>query len=332
MKKNIINFTILLIITGLVLYFSLKDNYETIIKEIFNMNPFYLLLALICFLVYLILKGVILGNITRKFQPNYKNKSSIRMTFETTFFHAITPFATGGQPYEIYRLNKDGVNSMSAANVSIQAFIVYQIVLVLLGIGAMVYNFYFKLFPQTGVIKDLVILGFSINILVIVFLFIITYTKRLKKIILEFIVTILCKTRIIKNGAAVNEKLTTYLSDFDKGAKLLLEDKKQFVKLLLIQFISLAAFYATPYFVILAANNYSVNLIESIVTTAYIMIIGSFVPIPGGTGGIEYGFVQFFGNFITGGALNAMMLVWRFITYYLGMILGMICLVLRKKA
>ena len=68
----------------------------------------------------------------------------------------------------------------------------------------------------------------------------------------------------------------------------------------------------------------------SIVTCAYIMIIGSFVPIPGATGGLEFGFVQFFGNFITGSKLSAMMLVWRFITYYFGMIVGAIALNIKK--
>ena len=61
------------------------------------------------------------------------------------------------------------------------------------------------------------------------------------------------------------------------------------------------------------------------------MTIGSFVPIPGGTGGIEYGFVFFYGHLVKGSVLNATMLVWRFITYYFGMIVGAITLTLKRK-
>ena len=68
----------------------------------------------------------------------------------------------------------------------------------------------------------------------------------------------------------------------------------------------------------------------ALVTSSYVMLIGSFVPIPGGTGGLEYGFVQFYGNFITGSKLSAMMLVWRFITYYFGLIVGAIALNIKK--
>ena len=60
------------------------------------------------------------------------------------------------------------------------------------------------------------------------------------------------------------------------------------------------------------------------------MLLGSFVPMPGGTGGLEYGFLAFYGNFLTGSALTALMLLWRFITYYLGMILGAIALNVKR--
>lgn len=68
----------------------------------------------------------------------------------------------------------------------------------------------------------------------------------------------------------------------------------------------------------------------TIVSSAYVMLMGSFVPIPGGTGGLEFGFVTFFGNFIRGSKLSALMLVWRFITYYFCMILGAIALNIKK--
>ena len=75
----------------------------------------------------------------------------------------------------------------------------------------------------------------------------------------------------------------------------------------------------------------SVNLFLTIITSAYVMLIGSFVPIPGGSGGLEYGFIAFFGNFVSGGKLTAAMLIWRFITYYLGIIAGAVIMNIKEK-
>ena len=100
---------------------------------------------------------------------------------------------------------------------------------------------------------------------------------------------------------------------------------------ILYNFIALCFLYLIPLFILYAMGNFnSFNAGIAIVTSAYVMIIGSFVPIPGGTGGLEYGFVQFYGNFITGSKLSAMMLVWRFITYYFAMIVGAIALNIKK--
>ena len=330
MKKNIINFLILIVITILVLYLSLRNNYIEIINTIKNMNLLLFLLAIIVFILYIFIKSIIMKVVVNNFKNDYTIKKSFRMGLETNFFHAITPFATGGQPYEIYRLNKDGISVINAANISIQNFIIYQTALVLLGIFAVTYNYIFKLYPDITLLRNLVLIGFIINFLVIVVLFSITYFKKGNKVVINFIINILSKLKIIKNKEEKINQFEKYLSDFNDGAKILLKNKKKFIMLILLQLLSLSLLYLVPYFIVKGVG-LNISIINVIVTSAYVMLIGAFVPIPGGTGGLEYGFISFYGNFITGPKINAIMLIWRFVTYYFGMILGAIILGLRKK-
>ena len=74
------------------------------------------------------------------------------------------------------------------------------------------------------------------------------------------------------------------------------------------------------------------NVMNTLTSSAYVLLIGAFVPIPGASGGIEYGFVKFFGNFLSNSMTNAVLLVWRFITYYFGMIIGMIAFNLDERS
>ena len=95
--------------------------------------------------------------------------------------------------------------------------------------------------------------------------------------------------------------------------------------MILVNLIALSFLYIIPMFVLFAMGDFSsLNVFNTIITSAYVMLIGSFVPIPGGTGGLEYGFVKFYGTFIGGSVLTSIMLIWRFITYYFGLIIGAI--------
>ena len=330
MKNKIITFLVILIATIIVLYFSLKDDYVTIINTIFSINKFWFLFSFLLLFSYYILRSISIHSITKEFNKQFKLKDAFRLVLETNFFHAVTPFATGGQPYEIYYLNKNKVNLPDAIAISISNFIVYQVALVFLGIVAIIANQIFGIITS-GFLKKLITLGFIINFAVIVILLWISKAKKTDKNIVYFIIDLLHKIRIVKDEKALKEKFKLYLKDFNSGSELLFKNNKKFIILVLLQLISLIALYLIPFCLFLGTNINNIYPTTSIIIMYYVMLIGSFVPIPGGTGGLEYGLVTFFGKYITSSKLNAIMLVWRFITYYFGMILGAIILNIKKE-
>lgn len=330
--KKVIEFFVILVMTAIVLYFSLKDNYQEIMHQIMTINKFWLFVAFALVICYWFFKAMVLKTSVSNFNKDYSLKKAFRLIVETNFFHAITPFASGGQPYEIYSLKRDKLRFSEATNVSIQNFIVYQIALVILGITAIICNYYLAIFPDSSFLKYLVTIGFICNFLVIVGLFILTFAKKINKFLLRSIIFILSKLRIVKDKEKTIDKFQKYLNDFHQGATILMKDKKTFMFMILCNFVALFCLYLIPMVLLFGTGDYtSMNGFESIITSAYVMLIGSFVPIPGGTGGLEYGFIVFYSTFIKGSVLNAIMLMWRFITYYFGMILGAIVLNFKRK-
>ena len=329
MKKKIISFIVILIVTIVVLYLSLKDNFDTIINTILGINKLWLLVAFIFLFGYYFCKSIVMHTFAREFKPKFRFREALRLTLETNFFHAITPFASGGQPYEIYSLNKKGIKVVDATNISIECFIVYQIALVILGVIAVVCNNIFHIL-NSSVLSHLLTLGFMVNVLVVVALFWITLSKEAPSKVIKFFINLLGKIKIIKNKDQVKEKIDNYLKEFNDGAKTLFKNWKRFISMILVQFVSLLCLYVIPVALFYGLGIYNVTAFMTIVSMAYVMLIGSFVPIPGGTGGLEYSFISLFSSFITGPVLNAIMLVWRFITYYFGMILGAIVLSFKK--
>ena len=317
-------------VLAIVLYFSLKDNYEEIIEAIANMNYLWIAVALMTLIFYRILTSLGYYLIIRLNGENVSFLRCLLINFIILFFHGVTPFAGGGQPMEIYYLHNEKIPVTKATNITLQNFIVYQVALVGVGIFALIYNAFYGLFPNDHLIKRLVIFGFLINLAVLVITFVLSFGKRFNQFVSKKVVRFLGKVKIIRDEEKYQDKIQGYLTNFYRNASELKKHKLVVLECIGVNILGLVIMYSMP-FAVAQGMGVDVSLVSAIVATAYIMIIGSFVPIPGGTGGIEYGFVFFFGYFVTGGVLKAMMLVWRFISYYLAMILGGCALSLYRK-
>ena len=334
MKKNkikyIFNFLLIAIVLSIVLYFSLKDNYQEIISTILKMNYIWIFAAILALIIYRLCASLGHYYIIKANNGKVSYLKCFQINLMILFFHGITPFAGGGQPMEIYFLHKEGIPVTKATNITLQNFIVYQIALILTGLIALIYNHIFNVFPNDSLIKYLVVLGFIINTLVLVVTFILSFGKKTNKFIIEKGIHFLAKIKIIKEEKKTQEKCQKYLQSFHDNAIELKKNKKIVAFMELINIIGLMTMYSMPY-PILRGMGININIFKVITAIAYVMIIGSFVPIPGGTGGIEYSFIFFFQYLISGSILHAAMLVWRLISYYLGMIFGAIALSLYRK-
>lgn len=330
--KNKLNIVILILVTVLVLYISLKDNFLEVIDGLTKINIFWIIIALIFALGYYYFRTLSLLTFVKKFKDDISFKKIFKIVFVTQFFDGITPSSSGGQPYQIYAFSKENIKVIDGTNIAIQNFIVYQIALVLLGLIAVLSNKYLNLFDDLGVIKKLILLGFIINVLVIIGLFSLAFMKKFNKFIVKTIVKVLSKLKIIKNKEEIIKNLNTTVENFHDGAIILMKNKFEFIKTIFFNFVALILFYSIPVIIIYGLGDYtSMNILESIIASAHVMLIGSFIPIPGASGGLEYAFSQFYGVFITGTTLTLVMLLWRTLTYYLGVIIGAILLNIRKK-
>lgn len=327
-KKNTI---ILLVLTIIILIVILKDDYKEILQVLTSMNIMYILLAVFFFFFYVFLKAY-----TMYITIDNKEKISLREAYKheliTQFFNGVTPYSTGGQPMEIYMIREHNISLAQSTNISIQNFIFYQVALVLFGIFAVTYNYIFKLFPETMFLKKLVLLGFIINALVAFGLILVLISKKFTKFVSKVLVKVLAKVRIIKNKEIILEKVNQKLDEFHNCARALKHKKKLIIKAILLNLLSLVCLYVIPLFVVMSLDDFtSLNVLSTLTSSAYVLLIGSFVPVPGASGGIEFGFLTFYGTFLSKKVVSAVLIMWRFITYYLAIIAGALAFSLEKK-
>lgn len=332
LKSQNANFILILLLTVGVLYFSLKDNFNEVINHFLNLNWVWLTIGFILVIGYWFFSSVSMYLIAKKFDEKINFNKILRLNVVTHFFNGITPFASGGQPYQIYALKKEKLNIVDCTNITVQNFVAYQLALIILGTVAIIFNNIFNFFPDVKLLKIFVLIGYLVNLSVGVGLFAISFTQKFNRFILKMIINLGSKLKIVKDKEQTIERFNSHVSKFNKSTKLLLKDKKNLTKIVICNLFGLIVHYSVPLAVLYSMGDFtSFNLGMAIIASAYVMIIGAFIPLPGGTGGLEYSFMSFFGNFVSDGKLTVLMLIWRFITYYFGMIAGAIALNFNRR-
>ena len=322
--KNVKRNTILVLLLMLVVfYFIIKDDYQNILYNLSIANRGYLLLGVIFVLLYYFLKAVCIYSIAKEHNEKITMKQMINQTLITQFFNGITPFSTGGQPMQIYMLKNSGIPVGSATNIIIQDFLMYQLALITMGIVALVSNTIFHFFDLDVGWYSLLIAGFVINTLIGLFLLFISFSKKFNDFLGKLIIKIGAKIKIFKDKEKAIETWENKLEEFHESAKLFKEKKGLLLKCYLFNCLALVAYYIIPLFVFLSFDKtLSIAPLAVITSSAFILIIGNFVPIPGGSVGIELAFTSIFGSFLSSNLISSALIIWRFITYYLGILIG----------
>ena len=329
MKNKKFNIILLLFALALVLYFTLKDNLSGVIKELSNINIFVFIIAILVYMLSLVFKSISLHIFIKENDETkrYKFKNTFALTLIGQFLNGITPFQSGGQPFQIYLLKKDGFRISDSSCAMIKDFISYQIALIIMGVLALIINFKLKLVGLSW----LIFIGFIINIIVLIILFLSVFAKKTVMKLIDKLITLLVKIRIIKNDDVLRKKIIDGLNNFYEGGVELRNDKTKLMISILTNIINLTLLYIVPFIIFKSARFNDITILGSISLTAFVMLIGNFIPIPGATGGIEYGFIRFFSVYkIKGVLLSSCMLLWRFITYFFGMLVGFIVLILKE--
>ncbi|WP_081430035.1 lysylphosphatidylglycerol synthase transmembrane domain-containing protein [Pseudothermotoga lettingae] len=257
------------------------------------------------------------------FAISYKTKISMTYLFKSTlignFFSAITPFSTGGQPAQIAFMNKRGVEYGEATALYVSRFIVYQLVATGMGIFG-VYAAYDILQKNITRFAWFAFAGFALNGAVLMFLLIFSINRNLAIWLVKTLIKPLAFLRLIKHQQAVVEKTIAQTELFNKY---MLRSMGNPFLLLFSIFTTLCQMTARVSITYFVARSVGVNCsyFETVLFQLVLFLVISLMPTPGAMGVSESGYVLFF-KFLFGPETVATLLLWRFLTYYVNIIIG----------
>ncbi|MFH1513250.1 MAG: lysylphosphatidylglycerol synthase transmembrane domain-containing protein [Bacillota bacterium] len=322
MKRKIFSFLFIAATLGLIVIIAFSNSDLTNAWEaLFTLKIEWLLCAFLGWFGYMFFDMLGLHYFMRKQKYPISFWFSIYVTLLGFYYSNITPGSSGGQPMQVYYLNKRKIPvPISTSALSIK-FLALQIMLVVLTTGFWVFNTGF-VNEQLSVAKLFIYIGYGINFLSIPLILLVALHRPLVQSIILFFVRVGVKLRIIKRPEEQIVRIEAGMDMYHMSILRLMKYPKRIIGQMLFAGLSLLSLMSIPLSVYHAFGLTGVRWYQLMAVSFLLFISASYTPLPGASGAQEGGFLIFFAGAFTQGTIGLALLVWRFFSYYLFLLIG----------
>ncbi len=258
-------------------------------------NPLWLCSAVASMLCFIIFEGLALLVICKAFGYGRSFGRGFVYSAGDIYFSAITPSATGGQPASAFFMMKDGIPGTFVTVALVVNLVMYTASIVALGLLAVLFT-PGMFFNFTAGSKLLIIIGFIMQIGLLIFFIMLLTQKRLITAICGGTIKLLAKIKIIKKVDKALEKVNKKIDNYSsytahikgKGAMLLVV----FIFNLIQRFAQIAV---TPLSYLAAGGDLG-EAVKVLFTQIYVVVGSNCIPIPGAMGVTDYLMLDGFEN------------------------------------
>lgn len=312
----IFNITIVALTIVLIVYFIFSEGgFMDLVRSGLQISVAWLLAAVFVHLLNIALDMTVIFLFVKQTNPEFSVWNALIASMTGQFFSAITPSASGGQPMQILAMSRMGIKPSNSTSALIQKFLVWQFTMAVYCIVAVTAKFSFisqQLNPTMWVLS---IVGFAAQVVMIVILLLASFCKPLTTKVVNFFLNILGKIHVVRNVEEKKQSIEATLTSFHESNKILNENKALLVKIYAITAVQMTAYFLAPYCIAMSFG-IQCDVFDMLCAQAYVSMVSSLVPLPGGSGAAEYSFSVFFGAYFTTQTIKSAILLWRTITYY----------------
>lgn len=324
---------VLIILVCLIVWVISQNDITDVINSIKNANIGYLLMGIGIIAIYWICNALTQTIIVKK-NENIKIKDAMHIANAAQFYNCITPYQVGGNAFMVLYYHRLGIKPEKSIGYVVMSFIIHQLALNILSILAVILYFnYIK--NEIDGLWVMVIIGFVINFSILAFLFMVASFAWFRKFVIFLLSKILSLKPFRNKKDEILESSNQKIMEFQTGFKELVNHKMMLMITLMIKIIGLIAYFMTPFFVFYALGvHVGIEKIWFIIwMSAFAFVIMSYMPTPGAAGGAEWAFNQVFISLpgVSKVLAATATLLWRFVTYYLSMLCGLLSVFLFER-
>lgn len=334
-KKQIMQAALFLGIMFLTFYTLLHgQNLSEIYQAVKTMSVPCLMAAAGLALFFVCAEGSMIWYLLRSVEREEKRPEvsifqCIQYSFIGFFYSGITPSATGGQPVQLYYMNKDGHKGSDSTVVLMTVAVVYKFVLVVLGVGILLFC--------GGTLKTelhsffpLYLLGLALNTIVVM-------VVLAAMLFPEWMIgagawgerQMIC-LGIWKENPARMDKVRAFTENYRQAVGWLKQHPGKVMVILFVTFLQRCSVFLLTYMVYLGLGQSGTSMQQVMILQASVYIAVDMLPLPGAQGITEFMYQSVFAPVFAADRLLPSMLVSRGLNFYFLLFVSLLVVLARK--
>ena len=245
------------------------------------------------------------------------------------YYSNITPSAAGGQPMQVNSLRKAGIPVGYGTMAVTIRFITNQTVVSVLALVLFLLNRSFVYQQLEGAIW-FVRIGWLINFAAVPLVLLAAFKRNWIQRLAELLIGWLEKIHLVRNKDITISKVTEVLDTYHTALLDLMHSPGQILLQFACSAASLLGLLSSVIFVYHAFGMKGTPWYQLLTLSTLLFVSASYTPLPGASGAQEGGFLLYFKGIFKDGTIGLALLIWRFFTYYLFLIVGVFTIILEK--
>ena len=320
-RKGILNLIFLLAVFLITFYYIFHgQDMGELLKYLKNADIRYWFVAVICVIFFIGSESVIIFYMMHSIKQKIHLGHCLLYSFVGFFFSCITPMATGGQPAQIYYMQKDKIPIPVSTLVLMIVTITYKMVLVLIGIAVVIIR-PVEIMHYLHSVLGWCYLGLVLNIVSVGFMVLLIFHPTMAKSIITLVIKILNKLHLLKKTNHSFEKIEQAMNQYQDLAVFFRTNKLVVCNVLGITIVQRLLLFFITYLTCRSFGFDGTGIVTIVVLQGLISVAVDMLPLPGGIGISEKLFLMIFTPLMGNIALPAMV-VSRGLSYYTQLIIS----------
>ena len=323
MKKKALYAGFILLVLAIVLYIGIRSgDFPASVEAILNMPLRYAMLSVACVFGGLLMETLSLGSALRAQGLSLPFRRLFAMCLLGAFYSYITPGASGGQPMQVYQFHKWRVPVGRATAALTIHFHCFQTMLLVFDV--VLFTVYHKfVLAELGPNLPILIVGFIFNVILVSGSLMIAFYQRPVRWLVKKAGALMRRFNI-GNPEKLERAADGMADGFYTGMRELASNRAEVARQVIIASVRVVCLMSVMYFIYrgLGLREHSYGKILTMGCMQYTS--AAYTPLPGASGAQEGVFGLYFAGMLPDALLLSGLLAWRFVTYYMILIVGFI--------